>query len=79
MVRDFKSIQDYRRDYYRNNKDYLLSYQKWYYSNRRYELGLIKKKDIYPKPNRRETYSVQKKKEKMFLKKTYGNFTIHFE
>ncbi len=79
MVRNWKTIQDYRKEYYLKNKDYLLSYQKWYYSKRRYELGIIKECQVYPKPRREETFSEKKKKEDKFMKKTYGSFTIHFE
>lgn len=79
MVKSIKNLQEYRRQYYRKNKDYLLSYQKWYYSNRRYQLGIIEKSEVFPKPNRGETFSEKKKKEEKLMKKTYGSFTIHFE
>ena len=73
MVR-ISNIQEYRRDYYRKNKEYLLSYQKWYYSNRRYEIGLINKSQVFPKPDREERFTVKKKKEENTLRISKGKF-----
>ena len=79
MVRSLKDIQEYRRQYYLKNKEYLVRYQKWYYSNRRYQAGIIEEDEIYPKPKREQTYSEKKKKEDKLMKKRYGTFTIIFE
>ena len=74
-----KDIRKYRRQYYKDNKQYLLAYQRWYYSTRRYEQGLIKIEDVKEKPcPSTRKYSKQKTQEKKMTKK-YGTFLVVFE
>lgn len=79
MGRSFLNIQEYRKEYYRKNKNYLLSYQKWYYTNRRFQAGLIDKSFVYPKPDKNERYTVKEKKMQNSLIIEKGNFTITFD
>jgi len=74
-----KDIREYRKNYYQENKEYLLAYQRWYYTNRRYEMGLIEKEEIQEKPcPSTRKFAEKKKKEKMMTKK-YGKFIISFQ
>jgi hypothetical protein len=74
-----KDIRKYRRQYYQDNKEYLLAYQRWYYSTRRYEAGLIKLEDVKEKPcPSTRKYSKQKKQEKMMTIKN-GTFILVFD
>lgn len=72
-------IKEYRRQYYRDNKEYLLAYQRWYYSTRRYEAGLIEEKDIPSKPSPLKRKYAKEKKELKQMTKKYGTFIISFE
>jgi hypothetical protein len=73
------NIQEYRKEYYRKNKHYLIAYQKWYYSNRRYEAGVISKFEIFPKPNKKERYSVKFKESQNKLRIHRGKYILIFE
>ena len=45
-------IHEYRKDYYKRNRKYLLDYSKWYYSKQKYIQGKINKSEIKRKPYR---------------------------
>lgn len=70
-------LQAYRRNYYRDNRDHLNAYQKWYAAYKKYLRLEIFEEDIPPKPKKK----TKKKKEieKVEFKIRKGNFSLSFD
>ena len=56
-----ENMIEYRKDYYKNNRDYLLNYSKWYYRYLKYERGEITFEDLDNKPTRIKLVKKKKK------------------
>jgi len=69
-------IKEYRKDYYRKHKEYLLEYSKWYYSYQKYLSGKCELKDVRIKP-KKKIYG--KKKKNNLFKIIKGPILIVFD
>ena len=68
-------IKEYRQTYYRDNREYLLEYSKWYYSQKKYMAGELDISELKPKPVRKK----QDKNVDKIIKIKQGSFTVVFE
>lgn len=82
-------MKAYRKNYYKENREYLLSYSKWYYRYLKYEEGLISYDELENKPIKdkevkkrrsKNNYDpvLKEYKQKPSMKKIYGNFVVVF-
>jgi len=76
-----KDMKKYRKSYYNKNREYLLSYSKWYYKFCKWEQGEIDFDEVQEKPIKENKHNRKKKltSAERIIKKEYGNFTVHFE
>ena len=68
-------IKEYRQNYYQENRDYLLEYSKWYYSQKKYMAGEIDISEVKVKPIRKK----EDTNEQNIIKIKKGEFTVVFE
>lgn len=73
------NIQEYRKKYYLQNKEYLLKYQKWHIANKKYKKGLISLEEVPKKPDKHKRNIINKKKEENTLIISKGHFIVSFD
>jgi hypothetical protein len=69
-------IHEYRKDYYKRNRKYLLDYSKWYYSKQKCLEGKIKKSEVKTKPYRSCIVDINKPQP---FRIRHGTFTITWD
>jgi hypothetical protein len=69
-----EDIKKYRQHYYKNHRDYLLNYSKWYYSLIKFRKGFILEEEVIPKPIRDTQKRRPKKSYVKGFVREYGNY-----
>tara|TARA_R110001632_G_scaffold151476_1_gene269058 strand:+ start:5431 stop:5664 length:234 start_codon:yes stop_codon:yes gene_type:complete len=69
-----EDIKKYRQSYYKNHREYLLNYSKWYYSLIKFRKGFILEEEILKKPIRTEPRHKPKKNYIKGFSREYGKY-----